>query len=152
GGIFKTTDGGATWNQQSAGSTFTGTTSFPNSVYFYDANNGFILGDPDYQSSAGYFEIYTTSDGGTTWTRVPKANIPTFISGETGLNNVFEVRGATVWFTTTRGRVFKSVNSGLNWTVANSGAKYPYIVAFADSLNGLVLDTTITTTSGLKRT
>ncbi|MFM7824342.1 MAG: WD40/YVTN/BNR-like repeat-containing protein, partial [Bacteroidota bacterium] len=45
GGIWKTTDGGVTWNQQGAGQIFnTAGVSFPNVVHFWDANNGFCMG------------------------------------------------------------------------------------------------------------
>jgi len=116
-GIYKTTTGGGTWNQSGSGTIFNTSTSFINTVYFSDANNGFALGDP----AGGYFEIYTTTNGGTTWTRTPQANIPAILSSEYGTNKGWDVIGTTIWFTTTRGRVFKSTDLGLNWTVATGG-------------------------------
>ncbi len=114
GGIFKTTDGGATWTQQGVGTIFNAS-SFPDVVHFWDANTGFAMGDPN----GGYFEIYTTTDGGTTWTRTPSANIPAPLSAaEYGIVNDFCVNGNTVWFGTNAGRVYKSTDKGLTWTVS----------------------------------
>ncbi len=113
-GVFKTTNGGATWTQQGAGLIFIAATSFTNFVHFKDANNGVVMGDP----AGGYFEIYTTTDGGATWTRVPQANIPAPSGGEYGLTNDFHVIGNTIWWGSYTGRVFKSIDYGLNWTVS----------------------------------
>jgi hypothetical protein len=111
GGIFKTTDGGATWTAQTVGFT---TASFPDIVHFWDANNGIAIGDP----AGGYFEIYTTTNGGTTWTRTATGSIPAPLSGEYGIVNLYSVLGNTVWFGTNTGRMYKSVDKGLNWTVS----------------------------------
>jgi photosystem II stability/assembly factor-like uncharacterized protein len=122
GGIWKTTDGGITWNQQGAGQIYnTAGVSFPNVVHFWDANVGFAMGDP----VAGEYEIYTTNDGGNTWTPVPGANIPAPTSGEYGIVDHYEVVGDTVWFDTNKGRVFRSIDRGLTWTVAPTGITVP---------------------------
>ena len=122
GDLYKTTDGGTTWNQQGVGSIFNGGTSFPNVVHFWDANNGFVMGDP---SPANYFEIHTTTDGGATWTRVPAANIPVPLSGEYGIVGHYSVIGDNVWFDTNRGRVYRSTDRGLTWTVSSTGITVP---------------------------
>lgn len=122
GGIWKTTDGGVTWNQQGAGLIYnTAGVSFPNVVHFWDANQGFAMGDP----VGGEYEIYTTNDGGATWTLVPGANIPAPTAGEYGIVDHYEVKGDTVWFDTNKGRVFRSIDRGLNWTVASTGITVP---------------------------
>jgi hypothetical protein len=72
GGIWVTVDAGLTWTRQNTASFNTGSDSFTNLVYFWDENNGVCQGDP----ASGYMEIYTTSNGGVNWTRVPSANIP----------------------------------------------------------------------------
>ena len=56
--IYKTTDRGTTWTP--ATGVFTNSASFPNTIHFFDQNNGVAMGDP----VDGYFEIYTTTDGG----------------------------------------------------------------------------------------
>ncbi len=141
GGVWKTTDGGTTWSKQTTGFFNTGNDSFCNFVHFFDINNGITQGDP----ASGYFEIYTTTDGGTNWTRVPSANIPTPLSGEYGYNNMFETVGDIIWFATNKGRLYKSTDKGLNWTVSqtpatdfgssNNFARF----TFKDATNGLLV-------------
>ncbi len=111
GGVWKTTDGGSSWNRQNTAA-FNTSSSFSNVVYFWDANNGFCQGDPD-----TYFELYTTTDGGTNWIRVPQANIPAFLSGEYGYTSQIEVVEDNVWFTTNKGRVYHSTDRGYNFDV-----------------------------------
>ncbi|HRS54025.1 MAG TPA: T9SS type A sorting domain-containing protein [Bacteroidales bacterium] len=134
--VFKTVDGGATWvNQPTA--LFSGSAAFPNIIYFWDANNGICLGDPN----GGYMEIYTTTDGGTNWVRTPSANIPAIITGEYGYNggNTYDVIGDTIWFGTNKGRVYRSTDRGLNWTVATTGLSEVSRLVFKDHLNGLAI-------------
>lgn len=144
GGIWKTTDGGASWNQQGVGSIFDAN-SFPNVVHFWNGNEGFAMGDPN----NGYFEIYTTTDGGASWTRVPQANIPANQSGEFGIVNWYDVIGDNVWFYTNKGRVFHSVDKGYNWTMApmHNLTSVQYMnMKFFDANNGIA---NIGTTGGV---
>jgi PKD repeat protein len=135
-GIYHTSDGGTTWTQQTT-ATFSNSASFPNCVWFWDANNGYCMGDP----ISGDFEIYTTTNGGTTWVQVPGANIPNPVSGEFGIVGYQWVVGNTVWFGTNKGRVYKSVDKGLNWTVATVGALAGYISPFMkDADYGFVMN------------
>jgi len=137
GGIWKTTDGGANWIKQTS-ALFNGVDSFPNFVHFWDANNGVAQGDPD----GGEFEIYTTTDGGTNWTRVSGANIPDpLIAGEAGYYNHYKVYGNSIWFGTDNGRIYKSSDKGLNWTVAQSPSsdfKWDQFT-FSDDNKGLLM-------------
>ncbi len=55
GGIFKTTDGGATWKQLGVGKIFNAN-SFPDFVYFFDARNGLAVGDNN--GDTAHLEIY----------------------------------------------------------------------------------------------
>lgn len=143
GGVWKTINGGTTWTKQTT-ALFNTSDSFTNFVYFWDENNGVVQGDP----ANSYFEIYTTTDGGTTWTRVPSANIPAPLSGEYGYVHNYDVVGNTVWFGTNKGRFFKSINKGLNWTVvqspitdfAGTGSSGSY--SFSDANNGLLFAST----------
>jgi len=135
GRIVKTSDGGLNWVEQST-ATFAGPGGFPNVVHFWSAEEGFCMGDPN----GGYFEIYTTADGGDNWVRVPQANIPAFVSGEFGIVGYYSVVGNTVWFGTNKGRVFKSSDKGLNWTaglVAPSWGTVYVDVDFLDLNHGI---------------
>jgi PKD repeat protein len=116
GGIWKTSNGGTSWSRQNSAS-YNSAASFTNVVHFWDANNGFCQGDP----INGEFELYTTTNGGTTWTAVPGANIPNPSNGnEFGYTRQIEVVGNSVWFTTSLGRIYHSTNKGLNWSVYTS--------------------------------
>lgn len=153
GGIFVTTNGGSTWTKQTT-ATFSGTAAFPNIVHFFNDNEGFCQGDPN----GGYFEIYTTTNGGTTWTRVLQANIPANLSGEYGYTDMYDVDGNTIWFATNKGRVYKSTNKGLNWTVTQiSGFTDFSNLSFNDQLNGVAMfkvysGTTLTAATLVKTT
>src|SRR5690606_6407918 len=114
GGIWKTTDGGLTWNQQTTASY--GLSSFPNIVHFFDANNGITTGDP----VSGEFEIYITSNSGANWTAVPANNIPDALAGEYGFNTWYDASTNTFWFGTTLGRIFMSPDRGNTWSVYQS--------------------------------
>ena len=46
GGVWKTTDGGATWTKQTIPG-FNTTAAFPNVIHFFDENVGVCMGDPD---------------------------------------------------------------------------------------------------------
>lgn len=112
GGIWKTIDEGTTWTKQ-ATALFSSTNSYPNFVHFWNATDGIAQGDPE----SNEFEIYTTTNSGTNWTRVPAANIPNPLSGELGYFNLYTVSGSTIWFGTDKGRIFRSSDKGLTWTV-----------------------------------
>jgi photosystem II stability/assembly factor-like uncharacterized protein len=132
GGIFKTTDGGLSWIKQS--SAFPGAGGNPDRIYFFDADNGLCTGQP----RNGYWEIYTTSDGGTNWTRVPSADIPAMEPGDrlgpgTGADNSF-------WFNTASCSVYRTTDRGYTWTVTRHiypSTAYYLELAFRDSLNGM---------------
>jgi len=140
-GIWKTSDGGDSWVHQDTAA-FSGAGAFPNIVHFWNENDGWCQGDP----VDGYYEMYTTDDGGDTWVRVPEENIPPPLEPvEYGVVGYYDVVGDTVWWGTTYGdplRVFKSTDRGLHWTVAEvpfeSGA---YVdVRFKDENNGIAMD------------
>jgi photosystem II stability/assembly factor-like uncharacterized protein len=141
--IFKTVDGGATWDTVSTHLYSTVGVSFPNIIHFFDANNGFIQGDPE----SGYYEIYTTTDGGANWTRVPSANIPAPLSAsEYGIINVYSALGDYLFFGTNNGRIFRSYDRGLTWTATTMGTATAGTsvngVTFRDSLNGFATKST----------
>lgn len=148
-GIYHTSDGGATWAQQTT-ALFTNAASFPNCVHFWNENEGWCMGDP----ISGEFEMYTTTNGGTTWVVVPGANIPAPVSGEFGVVGYYSVVGDIVWFGTNKGRIYKSIDKGVNWTVSAVtplGAIYiqPF---FRTADNGFAQDKGASTTGTLAGT
>ena len=136
GGLFHTTDAGVTWVQSNPGVVFNDG-SFPNFVYFKDQLNGIAGGD----SNGGYFEIYTTTDGGVNWTRTPQANIPAPLpGGQYGWFDGYSVIGDTVWFGTNLGQMYKSTDFGQTWSVhtVDPAMNTVYEIAFNDDgLHGL---------------
>jgi hypothetical protein len=132
--IYKTTDRGTTWT--AATGVYNNAASFPNTIHFFDQNNGVAMGDP----VDGYFEIYTTTNGGINWVRVAMGNIPAPLTGETGLVNEHSYYNNSYWFTTFEKRVFRSTDRGYTWTCSQlppSGQTFAPSVAFRDELNGL---------------
>lgn len=108
--ILKTVNGGTSW---ASVKTAAGSESFFNVVHFFNDNDGLVMGDPQ----AGYFEIYLTANGGTNWTRVASSAIPTPLAGEYGITGLCTAVGNTFWFTTNKGRVYKSTDKGATWSV-----------------------------------
>jgi hypothetical protein len=140
-GIWKTSDGGSSWVHQSTAA-YNGTGAFPNIVHFWNETHGWCQGDP----VDGYYEMYTTTDGGANWVRVPSGNIPAPLTNEMGTVGYYDVVNDTVWWgtqcATSSGRIFKSTDNGLTWTVANTPFESGcYVdVRFRDEKNGLAMD------------
>jgi photosystem II stability/assembly factor-like uncharacterized protein len=134
GDIFRSYDGGAHWEKPDT-SIYKGNTSFPDAIHFFDKDTGICFGDPE----NGYFEIYRTVNGGDSWTRVPSGSIPPSVQGEGCYNDVLCALGDTVWVGTTMGKVYRTVDKGLNWTVS-----FPFetasvrTIAFRNSKHGLI--------------
>ena len=131
-GIYKTTDGGTTWTKKG---TAYGSSSFADAMHFFNATDGFAIGDPN----GGYYEVYTTSDGGETWTRVAQTNLPNpSDASEYGITGDYCAVGNDVWFGTNEGRVFHSTDKGHTWTASLTSFGNAEVVQplFADAMNG----------------
>ncbi|MBP6871215.1 MAG: choice-of-anchor J domain-containing protein [Bacteroidales bacterium] len=131
-GLYKTENAGATWTKK--GNAY-GSSSFANILHFFNEDDGVAQGDP----VGGYYEIYTTSNGGETWTRVPSINIPAPTSGEYGITGNYDAVGDHIWFGTNKGRIFHSADKGLHWTASLTtfGATTVVQPEFSDELNGM---------------
>ncbi len=133
-GIHATFDGGQTWQRQSG--VFEDPTAWPDIVYFWSTTWGIAIGDP----VDGYFEIYNTTDLGTTWQKLLQTNIPDPLPGEAAIVGNFDVVGPTIWFSTTKGRVYRSEDYGINWSVFSSPFSSFTKVVFKDSDYGWLQD------------
>lgn len=129
---LKTTDGSQTWTVSPVG--WDPVVSWPDYIHAFSPAKACVVGDP----RDGEFEIYTTSNGGLQWERVPGANIPNPLSGEFGFNNTGDVLGNTIWVGTSAGRILRSQNAGLSWLVAQSPLPAVNAISFSDTDNGLV--------------
>jgi hypothetical protein len=115
--VVKTTDGGATWTAQLNYDFGAGEFAFFADIYFFNANEGLLFGD----QTDGYFTIFTTSDGGNHWTRVPQANMPAAIAtDEASYTLSAEGVGNTFWTVSTAGRIWKTTDKGLHWNAYQS--------------------------------
>jgi photosystem II stability/assembly factor-like uncharacterized protein len=139
--IYKTRDGGATWNLQFAN---TDPKVFLDAMAFRDANHGFAFSD----SVDGQFVILATSNGGTSWDRIPADRLPPAMPGEGAFaasgTNVAVFGANHVWIGTTASRVLHSTDGGGTWTVtqtpiATGNATGIFSVAFKDANNGVAV-------------
>jgi photosystem II stability/assembly factor-like uncharacterized protein len=133
--VYKTTNGGTTWTN--AGVPFSPDSSFVDFVHFFSPARAMTLGDP----RNGYFEIYQTGNAGTTWVRVPRANIPEPEAGEFGFQNVYATQGLNMWFGTSTGRIFRSSDGGFNWQASSVNMTEGFIGRFAFNKNMVGLAT-----------
>ncbi len=65
------------------------------------------------------------------WVRVPTQNVPTTLGNEIGFNEIYQVSGDTIWFSTSIGRVYRSVNRGQNWQAYESPFSIINVLAFS---------------------
>lgn len=138
--FWKTTDGGASWAIVTG--ILNGGATFADGVKFWDSSKGFCYGDPVNSK----WDIYTTSNGGTTWDDVLSANMPapasTLEYGYNGFDCAAVVPGGVGFILTNMGNVLKTTDYGTTWalttvapftTVPNSGKIYAssanYIIA-----------------------
>jgi PKD repeat protein len=144
GGIYKTSDGGATWVHQ-ASAAFNQSSSFANCINMFNANEGYCMGDP----ANGEFEIYRTTDGGENWVLIDAANIPNPQSGEMGWTGVDYAIGDIAWFGTNKGRIYKSLDKGATWTAYTTGQANVSSISFADASNGVAICQVNNATTGV---
>ena len=117
--IYKTTDGGETWELQY---TDERTGFFLDDIVCLDATHCFALGDP----IDGKFLMLSTEDG-RHWGELPRGNMPAIIPGEGAFaasGTSLAIYGKTdLYFGTgggARARVFHSGDLGQTWTVADT--------------------------------
>jgi photosystem II stability/assembly factor-like uncharacterized protein len=114
--IYKTTDRGETWALQHTNPLEDG---FFNGMAFWDPDNGMVVGDP----VDGSLFLLATQDGGESWQRLERENIPKVLEGEYGFaasgTNIatFGEFGLAVVSGGPASRVFLTPDRGETWTV-----------------------------------
>ncbi len=118
GTVMKTTNGGINWELKNIGFEI-----ILLSIFFIDENTGFVSG-----GNSG--TILKTTNGGDNWQNV-------FSGGTTFMWDINFPTRNTGYAVGLNGRIFKSTDSGLNWSQQNSNTTVPFFcVDFLDSLNG----------------
>lgn len=145
-GIHATFDGGHSWQRLEGA--FEDPAAWPDIIYFWSTTWGVAIGDP----VDGFFDIYTTYNLGTNWQKVPQANIPDPLPGEAAIVGTFDAKGTTIWFSTTKGRVYRSEDYGINWAVFSSPFSSFSRVVFKDINNGWLQDVGSWETTQIART
>jgi photosystem II stability/assembly factor-like uncharacterized protein len=141
GRILRTTNGGTTWTVQTAAKQL----DYPLMLHFFTPLLGVCVGEA--RTGSTKFEIYRTTDGGVTWAAVPDANLPNIVSGEGTTGYPFG-QGTNFWFITDKGRVFRSADQGLTWSVSDTGLnRFVQTIAFRDNLNGVAVAVSTTSTA-----
>ena len=146
--IYKTTDGGDTWNIQFSNADPRG---FYDAMSFWDADHGLVFGD----SIGGKLQMLITSDGGLHWDRVPESALPAALDNEgafagSGTNIAVVSRGRSsndAWIGTGAGakcRMIHTSDRGKTWSVvdtpiAASGSAGIFSVVFRDKLHGVTV-------------
>jgi photosystem II stability/assembly factor-like uncharacterized protein len=155
GSIWKTSDGGASWDDKT-GTLFSEPGAYADFFVAFNENEGVAVGDP----TLGYFEIQRTTDGGNTWTRVDSDLIPAILPGEMGATDAYSVIGDIIWFPTLiadengtySARCFKSVDRGQHWTTSPIIAENLAWIEmdFSTSQKGVLFDQFPNSVSGKK--
>ena len=157
--IYHTGDAGKHWDPQ-----FTNTNpkGFFDSIAFWDANHGVVLGDPIPDEDGKLkFEVLLTDDG-KTWHAVPSVDLPEALEGEGAFaasntciavlakggkgNYSAGANDPNIWFATggKTARVFHSVDRGKTWQVFDTPIIHGpesagiFSIAFRDALHGVI--------------
>lgn len=162
--IYHTVDGGKHWQRQFTNQNPKG---FFDSMAFWDATHGIVLGDPiPDQNGKLRFELLETEEG-QTWHQIPSSQLPEAIEGEgafaasnsciailqpstapreTSLKSAASASDPNIWFATGGkvARVFHSQDRGRTWTVVDSPIIHGpdsagiFSITFRDVLHGLI--------------
>ncbi len=134
-GVFKSTDGGANWEQKISGMGY-------QSVEVIDRCGSYLL-------ASGTVGLFRSTDDGETWTAA--AGLP----GGSGVRALL-VDGANILAGTSGRGVYISTDSGATWSAANSGlpasSGYTFVGGIVKAATGHIAAVTDNSTFGMYRT
>lgn len=127
--IYKTVNGGANWQQ-----VFSSAQTRIFGIKMTDANSGFAFADP----VSNVWQMLITSNGGLNWSLSPNAP-PVQSMIETCLPKSFFVSLPNIWWGTSITTIYRSTNSGVNFSIheANVSGIYIQSIFYSSPTEGL---------------
>ena len=132
--ILKTTDGGGTWDSQLDDSGYTLWT-----VDFINDNTGYVTGG---LYGTGPNKFLSTTDGGSNW-QVGS------LAGTGYLQSISFQNVNTGYANSLYGYIYKTTNSGLNWSIISNLPYYLFSAVFNNSDNGYATGGNLADSSGV---
>ncbi|MCB0721429.1 MAG: T9SS type A sorting domain-containing protein [Ignavibacteriae bacterium] len=126
--IYKTSNGGDNWSI-----VYSNTDGFIKGVRMYDTMNGIAVGSP----VSGFWNVILTTDGGNTWHASPNPPAAQFI--HQAVHNSFQIEGPNIYWGTSITSIFRSTNSGGNYTEDSTPGAGIYVFALRFNSNGFGL-------------
>lgn len=117
--IYRTTNGGLNWQN-----VYSSSQTMIFGIKMINATSGFAFGNP----SSNVWQMLVTVNGGQSWSLSPNAP-PSQNIIETCLPNSFQVALPNIWWGTSITTVYRSTNSGLNFTSHEANVSGIYIQA-----------------------
>jgi photosystem II stability/assembly factor-like uncharacterized protein len=125
-GIWRTTNGGNTWDS-------TNVTPFTNGTFYFAS---FVNGNLGYAVGTGTPKVYRTNDAGLNWTGITTA-------WTTAAYDVYAPDSLNIIVATTLGNIQKSTDGGATWAMISTGASATmYRMVFANANTGFITGTT----------
>lgn len=133
GKIYKTTNGGASWD-----SIYTTSIQALSRIYFYNENLGITVGNGG--------SMYKTTDGGVTWASINGTGLTGGINAAAILNPSTYIAGSFI-----NGGVYKTTDGGTSWFLLPTIGTTPASISdikFTDENNGYIIGATGVTAVG----